>query len=696
MSVSVFAAETLTQAVNRFSATKIRQGYKPEALHEYDDGDGKVVFRRIRLKHPNGEKWIRPIFQDPIRGYELKEPQYPKGSLKPLYGLGLLKRFPDAVVFIVEGEYLADKLNELFIKDGMQSQYIAITSGSSTSAESADWERLTGRTCILWPDNDEPGRNYMDQVSTQLFPKGCKLECINIKELSLPDKGDCIDWLEQNPHKNINDILDLPRSKVEQLENVDVEMLRPSQATDLVVFIIERTDLFHDENKIVYCIDKVSKEVRPIEGRQFRDFITASYYEITGKTIRDQALREALATLSGIGRHKGECLHVYRRVAKHGDSYYLDLCIQGHSRAIKISPGSWCIVDEPPIRFVRSESMEAIPEPILGTGDITKLSDICNIPLSSQLLIIAWLAEMLRTETPYPVLELVGEQGSAKSTTQTFLRRIFDPNSCDLRSAPKNTEDAFVSAGGNHLVSYENISYLSSAMQDALCVISTGGAHAKRKLYADADETVIQVKNPIIINGITPSITAQDLIDRTITIELPVISERTESNSLRLVFEAEHANILGGLLNIVSQALILLPNVNLPPNERPRLYEFARFGIALAEAFGFSQNDFMQQFNNSRQESLARTIDAHPIAVALIEWAEKRVFKTKELSAKALFSEVENYRPEQSGDWPKSAKGFADALRRASSALRQWGIECQCLGKRGSYVMWRISVKEKS
>jgi hypothetical protein len=696
MSVSLVVDETLNQAVNRFSAGKFRQGYKFQDLHEYVDENGKIIYFRIRLKHPNGEKWIRPMYKDPKLGYDLKEPPYPEGTLKPLYGLALLKKFPDAVVFIVEGEYPADKLNEFFIKQEMQSKHIAITSGSATSANTVNWEPLTGKTCILWPDNDESGVRYSNEVSVQLLSKGCKLECIDEKQLGLPDKGDCIDWFEANPQKTINDILDLPRSQVDQLENIDVEMPHSSQATDLVVFITERTDLFHDENKVVYCIDKVSKEVRSIEGRQFRDFITASYYENTGKTVRDQALREALATLSGIGRYKGECLHVNRRVAKYGESYYLDLCIQGNSRAIQISASSWCIIDEPPVRFVRSDTMEALPEPILTIGDITKLWDICNIPIEAQLLTLAWLAEMLRPETPYPVLELVGEQGSAKSTTQTFLRRIFDPNSCDLRAAPKNPEDMYVSAGANYLMSYENISHLSSPMQDALCVISTGGGHAKRKLYADADETVIQVKNPIIINGITPSITAQDLIDRTVTIELPVITERTETNHLKSVFESEHAHILGGLLNIVSQALKLLPNVNLPANERPRLYEFARFGIALAEASGFNRDKFMQQFNHSRQESLARTIDAHPVAVALIEWAEARVFKTEELSAKVLFTEVEQYRPDHTADWPRSPKGFADALRRASSALRQWGIECKCLGKRGSYVMWGISVKEKS
>ena len=37
------------------------------------------------------------------------------------------------------------------------------------------------------------------------------------------------------------------------------------------------------------------------------------------------------------------------------------------------------------------------------------------------------------------------------------------------------------------------------------------------------DETVIELKKPIVLNGIPVNVTAQDLLDRTIHIDLPVI-----------------------------------------------------------------------------------------------------------------------------------------------------------------------------
>jgi len=220
------------------------------------------------------------------------------------------------------------------------------------------------------------------------------------------------------------------------------------------------------------------------------------------------------------------------------------------------------------------------------------------------------VAETLRPDTPYPVLELLGEQGSAKSTTQTVLRRIIDPNSCDLRGTPKSPEDVFVGSAVNHMMSYENVSHLSPPMQDAFCIIATGGGYAKRKLYSDSDESVIQAKNPIIINGIAAVVTAQDLIDRAITIELPVIKKRTETTQLWIAFERDHAVILGGLLDTVAKGLSFLSSTKLPMGENPRLIEFVRFGMAIAKAMDCSEMTFFKQFTASRQEAIARTIDA--------------------------------------------------------------------------------------
>ena len=89
MSLSI-TIETPQQAARRLMASKLLQGYRPEALHSYTDTKGNPLYWRIRLKHPTLDKLIRPMAL--IDGdYLLKEPQYPHGQ-KPLYHLQQLAR----------------------------------------------------------------------------------------------------------------------------------------------------------------------------------------------------------------------------------------------------------------------------------------------------------------------------------------------------------------------------------------------------------------------------------------------------------------------------------------------------------------------------------------------------------------------------------------------------------------------------
>src|SRR5687768_12828972 len=68
--------DDIKQVARKFSASAISKGFKPQALHEYQDEKGNALFWCIRLKHPEtGEKWIRPLhFNKNLNKYILKKP----------------------------------------------------------------------------------------------------------------------------------------------------------------------------------------------------------------------------------------------------------------------------------------------------------------------------------------------------------------------------------------------------------------------------------------------------------------------------------------------------------------------------------------------------------------------------------------------------------------------------------------------
>lgn len=281
----------------------------------------------------------------------------------------------------------------------------------------------------------------------------------------------------------------------------------------------------------------------------------------------------------------------------------------------------------------------------------------------------------MATRHALPCAGLTGQQGTAKSSSQDKLRSIIDPNAVNLRSAPKTVEDVFVGAGCNWLVSFNNLSHLSAQQQDALCNLATGGGFAARTLYTNAEETLIECKRPVVINGIVPLVTAQDLTDRVIHVDLPEIEYREE-----VELEAEFADalpsILGGLFDLFVLALAQLPKVKI--NRPPRMSDFARLGEAMHQAQGGQAGEFVHAYEDNRRQSIARGLDASPVAAAIIELSDDHqgTAAVFEGTMKHLLERIESRRATADA-WPKSPRGLGDILRRQRPALAAVGVSVE-------------------
>lgn len=472
---------------------------------------------------------------------------------------------------------------------------------------------------------------------------------------------------------------------------------KDSLSSQLVAFVLERVELFHDDNRESFAMVNSVQETYRLTSTRFKSWLMAEFYQATGKAGRDQSVREAMQVLDGMAQHQGRQKSVYTRVAYVDDCLFIDLAQPGNSFAAKIEAGQWSLVQQHQVRFIRPDTMRPLPTPVAGADGIHPLWGFVNVPEDSRLLVLAWLLEAMRPDSVFPVLEILGEAGSAKSTTQKYLRMLIDPNASDLRSPPKSVEDLFVSAGVNWIASFENVSYLTPPMQDAMCVLATGGGYAKRKLYSDGEESVINVTRPIVLNGISACVTAHDLIDRSICIEPQRIATRREDGEIHREFEAAYPALVAGLFDLMAQTLRELPQTQLPKSENIRMAGFARLGVAMQRAMGEPEGEFLRQFHASRQESVSRTIDSSPVASALLDWFESRQSAAAEMSGKALFAQVERFKPMGAEAWPKSPKGFCDSLRRAAPSLRYVGIEVRSLGKVGGTVKWAVRpCREKS
>jgi putative DNA primase/helicase len=82
---------------------------------------------------------------------------------RPLYHLEYLSQYPDATVMVVEGEKCVDRASAVLEDYVVVSWY-----GGAQAWKQTDWAPLQGRTVLLWPDADEPGRVAAAAIAAHL------------------------------------------------------------------------------------------------------------------------------------------------------------------------------------------------------------------------------------------------------------------------------------------------------------------------------------------------------------------------------------------------------------------------------------------------------------------------------------------------------------------------------------------------
>ncbi len=355
-------------------------------------------------------------------------------------------------------------------------------------------------------------------------------------------------------------------------------------------------------------------------------------------------------------------------------AYYLDL--GGSSReAVEIKPQGWRLVTRPPVSFRRMRGMQPLPRPC-DEGSVELLKKYLNVADADFPLLVAWITAALRPVGPFPVLILGGEQGSAKSTMAKILRRMIDPSSAELRALPDSQRDLIIEAHNSWLLSYDNVSSLSTTLSDCLCRIATGGGFSTRTLFSDRDNTLLDVRRPVILNGIDDFVHRSDLIDRCLFLHAPAIpgDKRRLDCELWDEFHSDYPRLLGCVLSAVSAGLRVWPTVKL--TELPRLADFGQWGEAVCRGLGWEPGLFLAQYTANRRDACITALGDCPVADAvrrLLDYAEPTWHGT----ASELLLLLSRFTPSEvrsPGRWPKSPLALSVMLRRISPQLGMIGI----------------------
>jgi integrase len=483
----------------------------PSETYVYLAADGRVSGYVMRFDLPGGKEF-RPLTFCQHSSGGLNEWRWTTWQKpRPLFNLDKLHQRPAAPVLITEGEKASRAAEKL------APGYVCITSpGGSKSALQADWTPLNGRHVVVWPDNDDPGRQYAATVAKLCGEAGALRVLIIEPPGGVPAGWDAADALaegfDEAQAARLFGAASRQQRKPQKPTADDVhgegggrQRGRPPQRDQLMGYV-EGIELWHDDDGKAYATFPIGSHLEnaTVRSSRFRDWLTLKYFDDHQTAPGRTAMDESLGTLEALARRR-ERYTAFIRVAEQNGRIYHDLCNKDW-QAVEISRHHWNTVDCPPVKFVRRDGMLPLPMPERVTDQQSGIAELRgffgNLSQQHFALVVAWLMSCFRDTGAYPVLMIHALSASGKTFLTKLLTDLIDPTVDALQRIPDDELDLIARAMQAHVVGFDNVSHISNRQSDALCRIATGESFSKIKKYTDEERVIYTAKRPIVMNGI--------------------------------------------------------------------------------------------------------------------------------------------------------------------------------------------------
>lgn len=550
------------------------------------------------------------------------------------------------------------------------------TPHASTSLESAG-EKTTGKK--LWKSGAKGVEKNRHPTATSILGK---LFCALPRELwDIQVWGAIKEWNAQNQkpldEQELRRIYDSMRKKHE--DGIEQEDKRSLAVRILELIEKEPVEFFHDEQEDAHAYLTIGghHEVICLANRAMRrwlgDLMWKGLKTIPGKEI----VSSVLTVLEAKAVYDGKRYPLTYRIAYRGDGIWYDLGDR-QWQAIQITPNGYSITSKTPILFTRYRHTQPQVLPVAG-GDLREFLSLVNLADRSQgVLILVWIVAAFLPHIPRPIPNLHGPQGSAKTTLARMIRRLIDPSLVEVLSFPHDARELVQMLAHHYVAFFDNLSSLTEERSDMLCRAVTGEGTSKRMLYSDDDDVVYNFRRIIGFTGINPTATRPDLLDRSMLIRLERIPEdkRREESAVLAEFEAMRPPLIGAIFTALSKAMAIYPTVQL--QRLPRMADFCRWGCAIAQALGYTQDEFLSAYLANIKEQHEEAIRGSQLASAVIALLEERGSPLEGRSSELYgmlreIAEKEKLNVKEEG-WPRSPNWLLRRLNEIRTNLLEVGI----------------------
>lgn len=413
--------------------------------------------------------------------------------------------------------------------------------------------------------------------------------------------------------------------------------------------------------------------MEPVESEMFLAFLGHQYREESEEMIMPDYSELIDIKIQNMRYRQENPIQVHRRVAgsisKGKIAYFLS---DDRWTTILISPDSCKKGRSKTLKFLKMplDDEQVLPK---DGGDLLKLLEkYVNMSHDEFLLFVIFLVQSFSRSSSHFAAVLSSNKGTGKSTLTRLIRMLVDPSKSGISLLPSTEGDLKTLLGNSYLVCFDNTATLSKKFSDILCAAITGSKEAKRKLYTDCDQVILNLHNLVIINDINIVPYQSDLAERSLLFELLPISKEKRKTDAEFWsdFAKDRPLILGAIFDILAKAMRLLPQVG--TTSLHRMADANKEMLAIALALGLTEEEFQEILLGNTKKLQTAYAQNNPFVDCVASYIKLKgsIFK----SASEVYGEVLASIPGNRNFFPDSPSAFSRRLNEETEALEQAGI----------------------
>ena len=370
-----------------------------------------------------------------------------------------------------------------------------------------------------------------------------------------------------------------------------------------------------------------------------------------------------------------------------------------YARCVLIGPGTWKIEAIAHPVFDARPHMLPLPDPDRSRPAYFLLWRHALVDPADRILAAAQhVHQLLAPDSAKGVTVLTGAEGAGKTSSAGRLQAAIDPSTVSTVEPPsRGDDDHLVNLALNHaIINLDNLSDIDAETSDRLCRLSTGAGLSKRQLYTDRGEIASSARPWVIINGISPTPRAADLLRRAVfgavlspeALGLPRLGDVARDE----LWATDHPRILAGLLNFAAETALVLRD-RPPKATTDTMAEYTRIGRALSTVVSGSTELFDVAWARNLSMQTAAAAE-NPYVTVFDLFFRDRPLPDEGESAQSIAKWITETK---SGLFPKgtSSTVVGQQLGRARATLKKLGVHIDNRIRTGKTIWFHCGPPEE-